>query len=454
MTHLSKKLNARRLGGFLGVAVAATLFSAGALALPLEPAQAATSAELQSQLDAARAQLEVLDGQIQTATRDLEIAQSDLEQTEVEIETLSGEIEKNEAELAESRGSLSDMMAENYKYDGNMLSFVLGASSFDELTSRVFYANKLSVSLSTLVGEVVSLQDELESQMTQLEERRAQQEEQTEALTQTAQSYQSARSEQASYVDSLSQDVQEALEKERQEELERQRQEALAAIQREQEAQQSQAEQNDGSDRPTAGDSNSGSNGGGSSSSNGGGSSSNNGGGGSSNGGGSSSSNGGGSSSNGGGSSNSGGGSTGGGSSSNGGGSTGGGSRPSSIKQAAVNAAMTVLGYPYVTNGDSPSEGFDCSGLVWWAYGQAGASIPRSQGSAMYPMVRNSGTWTTNPANLSVGDLVFYSYNGGITTYHVAMYIGGNNVIHANGYDVCITGIYYDTGFIGGGSIL
>ena len=453
MTHLSKKLNARRLGGFLGVAVAATLFSAGALALPLEPAQAATSAELQSQLDAARAQLEVLDGQIQTATRDLEIAQSDLEQTEVEIETLSGEIEKNEAELAESRGSLSDMMAENYKYDGNMLSFVLGASSFDELTSRVFYANKLSVSLSTLVGEVVSLQDELESQMTQLEERRAQQEEQTEALTQTAQSYQSARSEQASYVDSLSQDVQEALEKERQEELERQRQEALAAIQREQEAQQSQAEQNDGSDRPTAGDSNSGSNGGGSSSSNGGGSSSN-GGGSSSNGGGSSSSNGGGSSSNGGGSSNSGGGSTGGGSSSNGGGSTGGGSRPSSIKQAAVNAAMTVLGYPYVTNGDSPSEGFDCSGLVWWAYGQAGASIPRSQGSAMYPMVRNSGTWTTNPANLSVGDLVFYSYNGGITTYHVAMYIGGNNVIHANGYDVCITGIYYDTGFIGGGSIL
>lgn len=453
MTHLSKKLNARRLGGFLGVAVAATLFSAGALALSLEPAQAATSAELQSQLDAARAQLEVLDGQIQTATRDLEIAQSDLEQTEVEIETLSGEIEKNEAELAESRGSLSDMMAENYKYDGNMLSFVLGASSFDELTSRVFYANKLSVSLSTLVGEVVSLQDELESQMTQLEERRAQQEEQTEALTQTAQSYQSARSEQASYVDSLSQDVQEALEKERQEELERQRQEALAAIQREQEAQQSQAEQNDSSDRPTAGDSNSGSNGGGSSSSNGG-SSSSNGGGGSSNGGGSSSSNGGGSSSNGGGSSNSGGGSTGGGSSSNGGGSTGGGSRPSSIKQAAVNAAMTVLGYPYVTNGDSPSEGFDCSGLVWWAYGQAGASIPRSQGSAMYPMVRNSGTWTTNPANLSVGDLVFYSYNGGITTYHVAMYIGGNNVIHANGYDVCITGIYYDTGFIGGGSIL
>ena len=165
MTHLSKKLTARRLGGLLGVAVAATLFSAGALALPSESAQAATSAELQSQLDAARA--------------DLEIAQSDLEQTEVEIETLSKEIEKNEAELAESRSSLSDMMAENYKYDGNMLSFVLGASSFDELTSRVFYANKVSVSLSTLVGEVVSLQDELENQMTQLEERRAQQEEQT-----------------------------------------------------------------------------------------------------------------------------------------------------------------------------------------------------------------------------------------------------------------------------------
>ena len=56
--------------------------------------------------------------------------------------------------------------------------------------------------------------------------------------------------------------------------------------------------------------------------------------------------------------------------------------------------------------------------------------------------------------SLSVGDLVFYSYNGGASTYHVAMYIGGGQVIHANGIDVCITGVYYDTGFIGGGSIL
>ena len=419
MTHLSKKLTARRLGGLLGVAVAATLFSAGALALPSEPAQAATSAELQSQLDAARAELETLDGKIQSATRDLEIAQSDLEQTEVEIETLSKEIEKNEAELAESRSSLSDMMAENYKYDGNMLSFVLGASSFDELTSRVFYANKVSVSLSTLVGEVVSLQDELENQMTQLEERRAQQEEQTKALEQTTQSYQTARSEQASYVESLSQDVQEALEAERQAELERQRQEALAAMQREQEAQQNQAEQN--------GNSGSSSNNGGSSS-NGGGSSSNSGGGSSSNGGGSNST-GGGSSSNGGGSS------SGGGSSNSGGGSSsGGGSRPSSIKQAAVNAAMTVLGYPYVTNGDSPSEGFDCSGLVLQCLYATGMNmgvynpynhyyLPEQTYNSMN-WYRNNTFMVVNLGSIKRGDLLFYSG-------HVAIYIGGGKIIDA-----------------------
>ena len=387
----------------LSIVLAGSLFSVAAVPTV---ASAATSQELQSELDSARAELESLEGQLQSATRDLEIAQAELEETEANIETLSSEIEENEEQLADSRGALGSMMTETYKYDGSLLSFVLGSSSFDELTSRVFYANRFSDTLSGLVEEVVTLQDELNAQMGELEQQRAQQQEQTEALAANAASYQDARDQQASYVSSLSTEVQEALEAERQAEEERQRQEAEAAMEAEREEEQSLG-----------------------GSSNGGGTS-NGGGGGTSNGGGGGSSNGG------------------------GGGSSSKPSRPSSTKQAAVNAAMSVLGVDYVTGGDSPSEGFDCSGLVWWAYGQAGASIPRSQGSGMYPRVRNSGTWTTNPANLSVGDLVFYSYNGGASTYHVAMYIGGNQVIHANGVDVCITGIYYDTGFIGGGSIL
>ena len=428
----------------LSFGVAAVLTAALAIPPVISPvtAYAATSSELQSELDAARAELDTLDGQILSATRDLEIAQSNLEQTEVDIENVSASIEQNETKLTEKRSTLSGLMSDNYKTADNMLSFVLGATNFEELISRVFYANKMSDTLSGAISEVVTLQAQLDSEKAELEQKRTDQEAQTQQLAENAQSFQEARAQQADYVNSLSAEVQAALEAERQAELERQRQEAEEALRAEQEAMQNQQNQQQGGSAQGDGSSDGGAAGGDATQ----GSDANdavndapadNGG------------------SNGG---------------SDDGAPSGGGSsattpdpepsapstpsQPSGTKQAAVQAAMTVLGYPYVTGGSYPNQGFDCSGLVWWAYQQAGVSIPRSQGSGMYPTVLNSGTWTTDPYSLSVGDLVFYSYNGGASTYHVAMYIGGGQVIHANGIDVCITGVYYDTGFIGGGSIL
>ncbi len=46
--------------------------------------------------------------------------------------------------------------------------------------------------------------------------------------------------------------------------------------------------------------------------------------------------------------------------------------------EAAVQAAVSQLGVPYVFGGEQPGTGFDCSGLVQWAWGQAGVSIPRT----------------------------------------------------------------------------
>ena len=45
---------------------------------------------------------------------------------------------------------------------------------------------------------------------------------------------------------------------------------------------------------------------------------------------------------------------------------------------AAVQAAVSQLGVPYVFGGEQPGVGFDCSGLVQWAWAQAGVSIPRT----------------------------------------------------------------------------
>src|SRR5690625_1190741 len=90
---------------------------------------------------------------------------------------------------------------------------------------------------------------------------------------------------------------------------------------------------------------------------------------------------------------------------------------------AAINAGYTQLGTPYVWAGKSPG-GFDCSGFVSWAYGQAGYSIPSNTGS-----LQGTGT-KISLGDAKPGDLIFfdtYKTNG-----HVGIYLGNGNFLAAN----------------------
>ena len=94
---------------------------------------------------------------------------------------------------------------------------------------------------------------------------------------------------------------------------------------------------------------------------------------------------------------------------------------PSSVAAGAVGVALGQLGAPYVPGGADPS-GFDCSGLVSWAYAQAGhAGLPHFTGDLW-----NSGTRIDSTSELAPGDLVFF--NG---LDHVGMYIGGGQFVEA-----------------------
>jgi cell wall-associated NlpC family hydrolase len=94
---------------------------------------------------------------------------------------------------------------------------------------------------------------------------------------------------------------------------------------------------------------------------------------------------------------------------------------PSTVGEGAVNSALAQLGTPYVWGGAAPG-GFDCSGLVSWAYGQAGlGGLPHFTGALW-----NSGTHIGSQSDLAPGDLVFFHGLG-----HVGIYIGGGNFVHA-----------------------
>src|SRR5690606_614684 len=50
---------------------------------------------------------------------------------------------------------------------------------------------------------------------------------------------------------------------------------------------------------------------------------------------------------------------------------------PVTLGEAAARHARAMVGVPYRYGGAHPSEGFDCSGLVHYAYAQAGLRVPR-----------------------------------------------------------------------------
>lgn len=94
------------------------------------------------------------------------------------------------------------------------------------------------------------------------------------------------------------------------------------------------------------------------------------------------------------------------------------------VRQAAARASESLVGTPYRWGGESPREGFDCSGLVWYAYRQAGVDLPRTadeQHRQLSPI---------DPRIAGPGDLLFFRVprSDGL---HVGVAVGGQRFVHA-----------------------
>jgi uncharacterized protein YgiM (DUF1202 family) len=111
----------------------------------------------------------------------------------------------------------------------------------------------------------------------------------------------------------------------------------------------------------------------------------------------------------------------------------------SDVRVSVVQYAKQFLGNRYVWGGTSLTNGTDCSGFVLSILAKYGVSLPRTSAAQS-----TSGS-AINLSDILPGDLVFYGSGGSVS--HVAMYIGGGQVIHASSAKtgIKISNMYYRT---------
>ncbi|WP_243742626.1 C40 family peptidase [Actinorugispora endophytica] len=112
------------------------------------------------------------------------------------------------------------------------------------------------------------------------------------------------------------------------------------------------------------------------------------------------------------------------------------------VVEDMIAAAESQLGVPYVWGGSTPGDGFDCSGLVQWAFREAGVAVPR---------VTHDQWWAgehVDYADARRGDLIFWRSDPSAPDYisHVAIYLGGGRMLEAprTGDVVKVTGVRTD----------
>jgi cell wall-associated NlpC family hydrolase len=120
------------------------------------------------------------------------------------------------------------------------------------------------------------------------------------------------------------------------------------------------------------------------------------------------------------------------------------GSAPSGVGGSAVGVARSMIGQPYAYGGTAPG-GFDCSGLMVYAFRQAGITLPRTSYAQFGVGV------AVSRANVQAGDLVFFNASGPGAS-HVGIATSNATAISATTHGVMehtISGPYWGAHYIG-----
>jgi hypothetical protein len=98
-----------------------------------------------------------------------------------------------------------------------------------------------------------------------------------------------------------------------------------------------------------------------------------------------------------------------------------------------VQSAMDLMGSPYVWGG-TDANGFDCSGLIQYAFGRHGVSLPRTSRD----QATSGNEVTRDPGALLPGDILTFAEQGSRIT-HVGLYVGDGQFIHSSSRGVRVS---------------
>ncbi len=357
-------------------------------ALTVAPTVAMASPE--DDLSAASAKLDSLGSTLSSLQDQLSSATSELEQTTFSIADTEQQISDTQTQLDEKRQELGTRMKSSYKSgSSSALDLILSSASFEELSSNIYYLDKVSEADAAAISEVQALSNQLEQQKSDLEQQQADQQAQVDSLQSQTSDYQNQVAEAQAYYDSLNEEVQAQLAAEAAAAAESEESNSVTTVVQAIQTQETINSNSGDTTQTTTTDNSTTSN-----------------------------------------------------TSSNTSNSSNSSSSTTNVPSGGgVSAALALVGHPYVYGASGPNA-FDCSGLVCYVYGYA-------RGRTTYAMINSikaSGGWKTSTDQLSYGDLVF-EYGGS----HVGIYIGNGQIVHAaNPSSGVIVGPIY--GFYGGGS--
>ncbi len=139
--------------------------------------------ELAAQVADTQVQITEVSSQIEETQATIDDTQDDIDAKEDEISDAEDEIDATQEEIEDKQEKIGKRLVASYKTGvRGTIELLLSSTTFDELTSSIYYLDKVSEAEREMIEEVKALKEALEEQKAELEEQKAELENQREAL--------------------------------------------------------------------------------------------------------------------------------------------------------------------------------------------------------------------------------------------------------------------------------